>query len=301
MKLEDIELFVHVADHMSFTDAANDLDLPQPSVSRKIKQLEDGLKVRLFERTSRKICLTEQGVQFYKHCKVILDELSTAKETLADYQNEPSGTLTLCISPLFAELLSRKFFSQFMKAFPEIKIVYKAFRPEDLEKEFEYDLMFYIHPPKDQSMIARRVLNCPRRFYASPAYLDKCGYPEHPSELSNHNCLIFDSKIHPTDKFFYLENGHLEFVQVDGTFISDSMNLTMDLAVQGHGVCWVPQQLADNEVRKGNLVCLFGGKYAIEQSYYVIYSSRRYMAKKVKVFLDMFTQYMEQTHNIFDC
>ena len=64
MKLEDIKLFIHVADHMSFTDAANELELTQPSVSRKIKQLEDGLEVRLFERTSRKICLTEQGAMF---------------------------------------------------------------------------------------------------------------------------------------------------------------------------------------------------------------------------------------------
>lgn len=300
MKLEDIELFIHVADHMSFTDAANELELTQPSVSRKIKQLEDELKVRLFERTSRKICLTEQGMQFYKHCKVILDELSSAKETLADYQNEPSGTLTICISPWFADLLSKKFFSAFMKAFPKIKLVYKAFRPEDLDHELECDLMFYIHPPKDKGMIARRILTCARRFYASPAYLEKYGHPAHPSELSNHNCLVFDSKIHPTDEYLYLENGHLKSVKIDGSLVSDSVNLTMDLSLQGHGVCWVPQQFADNEVRKGNLVCLFEGKYGTEQSYYVIYNSRRYMPKKIKVFLDMLIQYMEQTYNIFD-
>jgi len=292
MKIEDLELFVHVTEHMSFTEAANELDLPQSSVSRKIKQMEDSLQARLFERTSRQIYLTEQGEQFYNHCKEIIEGFNFATESLADYQNEPQGTLTVCMTPLMAEQLTREFFALFMKTFPKVNLVYKALNPEHLEHSFDTDLMFYIYPPKNQNMIARRLTTFSRRFYASPDYLAKHGIPEHPSALSEHNCLKFDNKVLPIDEWFYLEGQTVETIPVTGSFTSDSINLTLELAIQGQGVCWAPQILANKEVREGNLICLFDGKYGFEHPFYVVYHSRRYMPKKMKVFIDMFSQYI---------
>ena len=300
MKIEDLALFVHVAGHLSFSDAANELDLPQSSVSRKIRQMEDNLQVRLFERTSREIYLTEQGKQFYNDSKEIVDKFNCATDNLVNYQNEPQGTLTVCLLPFMAEMLSKEFFGFFMKTFPKINLVYTALKPEHLEHSFDVDLMFYIHPPKDQSMIARRIMTGTRRFYASPDYLAKQGTPEHPSELSDHNCLRFDTKVYPVDEWLYLDEGRLEAVSVNGSFTSDSINLTLELATQGQGICWVPQFLANKAVRDGHLVCLFEGKYAFEQPFYVIYRSRRHMPKKMKVFLDMLTQYIEQRYNVFN-
>ena len=299
MKIEDLKLFVLVAKHLSFTDAANELDLPQSSVSRKIKQIEDTLQVRLFERTSRKIFLTEQGARFYQHCKDIVEEFECATGSLVEHQKEPEGTLTVCMVPFMAELLSKEFLGFFMKTFPKINLVYKALNPKDLEDCCDADLMLYIHPPKDQTMIARRIMTFSRRFYASPEYLRQHGTPEHPSTLSQHNCLRFDTKVHPVDEWLYHDNHTLQSVTVNGTFTSDSINLTKDFAVQGQGICWLPQFFANQDVRDGNLVCLFDGKYSIEQPYYVIYHSRRYMQRKIQVFLDMLTQYMEQKYNVF--
>ena len=138
-----------------------------------------------------------------------------------------------------------------------------------------------------------------RRFYASPDYLDKHGVPEHPSALSKHNCLKFDTKVQPINEWAYLEDQTVKTVSVNGSFTSDSISLTMDFAIKGQGICWVPQFLANEAVREGNLVCLFDGKYSIEQPFYVMFHSRRYMQNKIKVFLDMLTQYMEQKYNVF--
>ena len=292
MKIEDLELFIHVIEHMSFTEAAYELNLPQSSVSRKIKQMEDNLQVRLIERTSRKINLTEQGEQFYNHCKGIIEEFNYATESLADYQNEPQGTLTVCMSPLMAEQLTKEFFSLFINAFPKVNLVYKALNPEHLENSFDADVMFYIYPPKNQNMVARRIATFSRRFYASPDYLAKHGIPEHPSALSEHNCLKFDNKVLPVDEWLFIEGQSVESVPVTGSFTSDSINFTLELAIQGQGVCWAPQALANKEVRKGNLICLFDGKYGFEHPYYVVYHSRKYMPKKVKVFIDMLSQYI---------
>jgi len=188
-----------------------------------------------------------------------------------------------------ALLLSKDFFDFFMKTFPKINLVFKTLKPGHIESSFDADLMLYISPPKDQSMIARRITTTCRRFYASPDYLAKHGIPEHPSALRDHNCL----KVDPEDEWLYFEGKTLETIPVTGSFTCDFVSLTMKLAIQGQGVCWVPQLMANKEVREGNLVCLFNGKYAFEQPFYVIYHSRRHMPKKIKVFIDMLIQYFE--------
>ncbi|MDD1783486.1 LysR family transcriptional regulator [Enterovibrio sp. ZSDZ35] len=299
MKIEDLFLFVQVADQLSFTGAANVLDLPQSTVSRKIKQMEDVLEVRLFERTCREIFLTEPGKQFYLHSKKIVEEYENAKSFLTEYSEEPSGDITLHCMPYFTRLLSDDFFPKFMKSFPNIRITTRSFEPSKMEQLQDGDLIFYLFPPRDPNMVARRIFTISRRFYASPEYLLQHGEPKHPSELEKHNCLRFDSRILPADVWQYSDGNELCSVKVSGSFTCDSIKATFDLSVRGVGVCWVPQTMADKMVREKKLVCLFGGKYGMEQPYYVIYHSRNYLPKKTKVFLEMLTKHMEGNKQIF--
>ncbi len=301
MKIEDLALFVRVAEELSFTEAANVLDLPQSTVSRKIKQIEGDLQARLFERTSRQIFLTPQGTQFYQHSKNIVEQFQTARNSIEDYQKEPVGDLTLYMLPFFAEQLTREFFPLFMKAFPRVNIVNKILSYNPLDQVQDADLIFYLLPPRNCNMVAKRILTCSRRFYASPDYLKQYGYPKHPRELSGMHCLRFDNKEHDVDKWSYFENDDVEQVTVDGPFTCESLNLTIELASQGMGVCFAPQFLVNPLVRQGKLVCLFEGRYSFEQPYYVIYHSNSYMPNKTRVFLDRFSQYMEQSNNVFNC
>lgn len=300
MKIEDLFLFVQVADHLSFTKAGNLLDLPQSTVSRKIKQMEDALAIRLFERTSHEIFLTEPGRQFYEHSKKIVAEYEDAKSYLLDYSTEPRGDVTLYCAPYFAKQLAVDFFSVFMKNFPKIHLIVRSFEPLNMGKIQEGDLIFYLYPPKDPTMIARRIFTVSRRFYASPEYLADKGLPTHPRALSEHNCVRFDNRIFPVEQWSYVENNEEKKIRVGGSFTCDAIDTTLDMAIKGLGVCWVPQPMANKSVREGKLVCLFDGGYGTEQPYYVIYHSKNYVPKKVKVFLDMLTQYMDQHQNIFN-
>lgn len=300
MKIDDLALFVEVADQLSFTEAANNLDLPQSTVSRKIKQIEDALQSRLFERTSRQIFLTQQGHQFYKHSKAIVDEFNLAQDNLTDFQSEPSGEINLYMPAFFAELLAHEFFDIFMRTFPKIRINCKALMPNLIEQTSDADLFFYLTPPKNSHMIARRLFSCSRRFYATPDYLERAGTPEHPQQLVDFNCLRFDNRITDPSCWQYMEDGLIHCVEVDGTFSSQSVKVTLEMALKGQGICYSPQFLANPYVRDGKLVCLFEGKYSFEQPYYVIYHSRNHMPKKNRVFIDMLTQYVEQKYNLFE-
>ena len=300
MKIDDLALFVEVADQLSFTDAANNLDLPQSTVSRKIKQIEDALQSRLFERTSRQIFLTQQGHQFYKHSKAIVDEFRLAQDNLTDFQSEPSGVINLYMPGFFSELLAQEFFDIFMRTFPKIRINVKTLAPTQIEQTSDADLFFYLTPPKNSGMVARRLFSFSRRFYSAPEYLANAGAPEHPSQLSEHNCLRFDSCITDQACWYYVDKGEIHCIDVDGSFTSESIKNTVKMALKGHGVCFAPQFLANKYVREGKLVCLFDGKYSYEQPYYVMYHSRNHMPKKTRVFLDMLIQYAEQKHNLFE-
>ncbi|GAL04034.1 transcriptional regulator LysR family [Photobacterium aphoticum] len=176
MKIDDLALFVEVADQLSFTEAANNLDLPQSTVSRKIKQLEDQLQARLFERTSRQIFLTEQGRQFYAHCQSIVQEFQLAQDNLSDFQSAPSGDIHLCMPTFFSEVLSKEFFGIFMRTFPDIRIHIKTLSPTQIEQTCDADLFFYVEMPKNSGMVARRLFTFSRRFYAAPSYLENTAH-----------------------------------------------------------------------------------------------------------------------------
>ncbi|KLV03847.1 LysR family transcriptional regulator [Photobacterium aquae] len=300
MKIDDLALFVEVADQLSFTDAANTLDLPQSTVSRKIKQIEETLQARLFERTSRQIFLTQQGHQFYQHSKAIVDEFRLAQDNLSDFQSAPSGDIHLCMPAFFSEVLSKEFFDIFLRTFPDIRIRIKILSPTQIEQTSDADLFFYLEPPQNSCMVARRLFTFSRRFYAAPSYLDKYGVPSHPSELIHHNCLRFDSRLVDPSCWYYFEGNNIHCVEVEGCFMSESIRSTMQLAAQGHGICYTPQFLTNGMVRDGQLICLFDGKYSFEQPYYVMYHSRHHMPKRVRVFLDMLTQYAEQKYDLFE-
>lgn len=300
MKIDDLALFVEVADQLSFTEAANNLDLPQSTVSRKIKQIEDALQSRLFERTSRQIFLTQQGHQFYKHSKAIVDEFHLAQDNLTDFQSEPSGEINLYMPAFFSELLAQEFFDIFMRTFPEIRINCKALTPTQIEQTSDADLFFYLTPPKNNSMIARRLFSFSRRFYATQDFLTRFGAPEHPSHLPKFNCLRFDSRITDPSCWQYVEDDLVHCVNVDGSFSSQSIKVTLELALKDHGICYIPQFMANQSVRNGKLVCLFDGKYSFEQPYYVMYHSRNHMPKKTRVFLDMLIQYADQKPDLFE-
>lgn len=300
MKIDDLVLFVEVAEQLSFTGAANTYDLPQSTVSRKIKHIEDALGVRLFERTCRDIFLTEPGKYFYQHCKKIVTEFGEAKAFIGDYASTLEGEVTIYCLPSFAKFLARDFLSVFIKKFPHINIVAKSFEPDFIEQTQEGDLIFYLIPAKDPNIEVRRLFTVYRRFYASPDYLREHGIPLHPSDLARHTCLRFDTRIEPVDQWSYVENEEVRSVKVHGGVTSDSIDITCDLALKDLGVCWIPQTMADKHVREGRLVCLFDGKYALEQPYYVMYRSRNHMPQRVKVFLDMLTQYIDQHYNSFN-
>lgn len=300
MKIEDLNLFVQVANQLSFTGAANILDLPQSTVSRKIKQMEEALEIRLFERTCREIFLTEPGRQFYEHSKKILQEFDDAKSFLRDYSSQPSGDITLYCMPYFTRLLVADFLPIFIKTFPDIRISSRSFEPALMDQIQEGDLIFYLFPPRDPNMVSRRLFSVSRRFYASPEYLSKHGNPSHPGELKNHNCLRFDNRVSPVEEWNYIEEGEIKSVPIQGSFTCDVVDATMELAMKGAGICWIPQPMANHAVREGKLVCLFDGKYSFDQPYYVVYHSKNYVPRKVKVFLDMLTQYVEQRQDLFN-
>jgi DNA-binding transcriptional LysR family regulator len=231
--LKNMQLFVEVARAKSFRRAADVLGMPNSTVSRRISELERDVGLRLFNRTTRQVEMTDVGRAYFESCERIIAEAQAAHQALVNMQAQPSGVIRVSMPVDFGVVYLSPLMADFAALYPLIQF------DLDLNPGManllgdSVDISIRMSQPKEQNVIARNIANLTTGLFASPDYLEKKGIPLQPQDLKNHECLRMREA-----PWILRENGGQasQTVAVSGQFIANSIGLLRALALDGKGI-----------------------------------------------------------------
>ncbi|MCB9535631.1 MAG: LysR family transcriptional regulator [Myxococcales bacterium] len=233
-KLASMQVFVEIVERGSLTAAAAAVGKSPPSIVRILASLEEALQVRLLNRTTRRIALTEEGRLYLEQCKRILADVEEAERALTQRQAEPSGTVTVTAPVRFGEMHVAPAVASFLLRYPKTRArLVLLDRVVDLLEE-GVDVAVRIAPLGDSSFIARRVGSIRQVVCASPALLEQVGEPVHPRDLSELPCLNFTGLTGLAPWEFATADGPLA-VSIDSRFTSNQVGASLQACAAGVG------------------------------------------------------------------
>ncbi|MGL4619364.1 MAG: LysR family transcriptional regulator [Chroococcidiopsis sp.] len=291
--LNAVLVFLKVSELGGFVAAARSLGLPKSTVSLKVNELEQRLGVRLLHRTTRKVSLTEEGRLYYDNCLPLLDALQDASDAIASLPGSPRGVLRVTAPVMFVHLFLGARLPEFLRTYPELKVVLNATNKyQDLVKE-GYDLAIRVGHLKDSTLMMKRLRIDRAKLFASPAYLKTYGEPKSIAELKTH-ALIGISHTHNELTWTLHHNQHeTEVFRFRPRLASNVVIPLYQAVVGGLGIGLIPEFLFQMEQKERKLVNVLPQWSSTPVPINAIYGSHKYMPQKVKVFLD----FLENTIN----
>jgi len=288
--LEAMNLFLKVVQSGSMSAAAREANLSPASVSRTIASLEETLGVQLFNRTSRKILLTDAGEEYYQRIKPLLEELREIEATTRERQEEPQGLLRVHAHTSVGIHLVAPRIEEFCRTYPKITIDLQLSEiPVNLLDD-NYDVDIRLGELEDSSMIVRRLAPSDRVLVASPAYLARHPPITKPQDLLQHNCVTFRPRSEITTWRFARDGEELQEVKVTGTFHTNNSEVLRRAAVSGVGVVLLTNWISQADRKSGRLVEVLPEYRATINSFsngiFAVFRQTRYVPKKVRVFVD---------------
>ncbi|MBC2678702.1 LysR family transcriptional regulator [Pseudomonas sp. CFBP 8758] len=278
---EGIDEFVAVAECAHFTAAAQRLGVSSSHVSRQIARLEERLQTRLLYRSTRRVALTEAGQTFLQHCQRLQDGRDEAWRAMSDLTGEPKGLLRLTCAVAYGERFIVPLVTRFMGLYPQLRVeIELSNRTLDLLHE-GLDLAIRLGRLQDSRLVATRL--APRRMFlcASPHYLARYGRPHSVSELTRHNCLVGSSDIWPLQV-----DGKEQAQRVQGNWRCNSGQAVLDAALQGVGLCQLPDYYVLEHLRSGALVSLLEAHQPPNTAVWGLYPQQRHLSPKIRKLVD---------------
>ncbi len=285
-----LKSFHAVVEHGSFTAAAEALNISKPVVSKQVSQLEKELGVQLLVRTTRTLKLTEAGETFAHYAGKIIKDLIEAEQAVMPMQSEPQGTLVISAPQSLAYSFLPKLLPEFQKRFPQIQLSVRITgRFVDLIEE-GVDVALRVGKMEDSSLMARLIQTCSMQVCAAPQYWREHGKPQHPSELSQHNCLIYQPASTARNWLFKDVSGQDISVKVNGNLHSDDGGLLLSAAKLGLGIFYVPSFLISHDLQSEQLQLALEEFARPDTGLYALYPGAKHVPSKLRVFIDYLTQ-----------
>ncbi len=288
MDIQDLRIFARVAAVQNLSAVGAELGLTPGTISKRLQALEDELSVRLFDRTTRYIRITEEGSSFFSHVERILEELEQARASVSDKLQSPKGRVKMSAPIMLGRLFIAPAVKQFLASYPDIDVqIDLSDRVINLQEE-GYDVAIRTGVLSDSSLISKRLLVDHYIVVGSPAYFAAHGRPVAPSELSNHRCLVLgDALTWPLQ-----ENGGLESIRVAGRFRSNDSELLRQAALDGEGLIRVMASCAAADLASGRLErVLVPYEVTANSAIWAVYSNSKYLLPKLRVLLDFMTDW----------
>ncbi|MFK7975389.1 MAG: LysR family transcriptional regulator [Halioglobus sp.] len=292
---EGIEEYICVVESGSFTAAAEHMGVSKSYVSKQVSQLEDRLGVRLLQRTTRRLTLTESGNTFFGYCKDMSEQFERAESTLSDMQQSPKGTLRLALNSRYGTNYMAAAVADFSRKYPDLTVeVHSTFQDVDLLSG-SYDLTVRYDKLEDSTLVARRLGGHSLCLCASPEYWEEHGQPQSPDDLLQHNCLT------TTDRFWLFnteDRRDLLKVKVAGNWISEDGANLFAAAKASIGIAQLPDFYIAEAVKAGALLKLENQAWS---EYYriawAVYPNTRHLSAKVRFFIDFLVVYLHNLQN----
>jgi DNA-binding transcriptional LysR family regulator len=293
-RLEQLSAFVEVARAQSFAQAARQLERHTSAVSRAVAALENRLGVRLLQRTTRRVTLSDAGRDYFKRCEVLLAELEGADAAVRDHAASIRGTLKVSVATGAGQTLLAPLLAEFLRAHPALTLdVQMSNRYVDLLEE-GYDLALRVGTlDPDSRLVVRRLAPNRRVLVASGAYLSRCGEPRAPQQLQQHACLTLE--VGPRPRHWQLERARARVaLEVHGPLRSNNSFALLSACRDGLGVSLLPEFVVSADVRRGALSRVLPGWASAEQGIYAVYPSARFIPAKVRAFVDFVAARMRE-------
>lgn len=290
-KLVAMRNFVKITESTSLSAAARTLAMSLPVVSRGLAELERGLGVRLFTRTTRSLALTDEGETYRQHCLRILADIDNAESALAQIRVTPKGRVTVSAPLLFGRLCVAPLLPAFLARYPDVSVdLLLVDRVVNLIDE-GIDVAVRIAPLADSTLIARRLGQVRRLVCASPAYLKHFGTPRKPADLRAHNCLL---NVGSNAGDWRFQAGAKEArLRVSGNFVSNSSDALIEVACQGVGLVRVLSYQVEAMLAAKQLVEVLG-KFAVTATpINAVMSPGRMTLPKVRGLVDYLAQSLD--------
>jgi DNA-binding transcriptional LysR family regulator len=273
----------------NFAVAGKSLNMSQSGVSRAIARLETRLGVRLLERTTRTVTLSEEGRRLYEQIIPLVAGLEEAAASVATSKDAVRGTLRVNIDPFIAQLILGPQLSRFLKQFPALKLeLLTRDRLGDLIAE-GFDLAIRFGEPRPSALVARKLLDTRIVTTASPAYLKKAGRPSHPSELEEGNHRLIDFRDPETGRgyewVFRQGRKEIEITSKAQLLLSDIATLHA-VCVAGYGIAQLLELGIESLIESGRLEVIFPDWLDERFPLYALHPSRNYLPPKTRAFLD---------------
>lgn len=297
-RFDAMQAFARVVEAGSFTKAAETLHMSKTSVTQLVQQLEARLRVKLLNRTTRKVNVTADGAAYYERVVRLLGDMDDAETSLSDASSSPRGRLRVDVPSPLARLILVPALPAFHARYPDIQFdMGVSDRMVDLIGE-NVDCVVRGGELADQSLMARRVGDLQLGVYAAPSYLERAGSPSHPRELENSHHRVVGFHWPRTGKVlpYTLHHQGGESIQVQGRYVLavDDGNAYLAAGLAGLGVLWLPDYMSDAHVARGELVPLFEGWRLDPMPIYVAFPPNRHVSAKLRVFIDWIAALMAQ-------
>ncbi|KVO24078.1 LysR family transcriptional regulator [Burkholderia ubonensis] len=296
-RFDAMHAFARVVEAGSFTKAADTLHMSRTTVTQLVQQLEARLRVKLFNRTTRKVVVTADGAAYYERVVRLLADMDDAETSLSVASASPRGRLRVDVPSPFARLILIPALPAFHARYPDIQLdMGVSDRVVDVIAE-NVDCVVRGGEPADRSLVARRVGDLRLGVYASPDYLARAGTPSHPDELEDTDHRIVGFLWARTGKAlpFAMECDG-ERVDVRGRYVLavDDGNAYLEAGLAGLGILWLPDYMAAAYRARGDLVPLFERWRLDPMPMYVAFPPNRHVSTKVRVFVDWIAGLMAQ-------
>ena len=288
--LEGLPVFVRTVREGSFSGAARALDLTPSAVSKQIGRLEDRLTVRLFNRTTRRLSLTEEGAAFYDRASRILADLEDAAAAVSNLRSTPRGRLRVTMPTGYGVIHLLPVLPRFFARYPEVML------EVDLNDRFVnmieegFDVALRIGELEDSSLIGRRVAANRRVIAAAPAYLADHPAPQSPDDLKQHNCLVYTYRAQRHDWHVVDEADVESVVTVSGNLETNNPMMLRSAALAGLGVVFLPLWLIGPDLKAGNLVRLLPDFHWPDSAIQAVYPPGRHLSARVRCFVDFLVE-----------
>lgn len=290
--LGSLRVFARVVELLSFSEVARRMAITPATVSKHVASLESALGTRLINRTTRRLYVTEAGLQFYEHCVTVINELERAESDVAEIRGEPGGHLRVTAPLMFALARISPYLPEFMHRHPRVSV--------DMDLSVEkidlfgqrIDVAVRIAEAIEPGLVAFKLAPYARVFCASPAYLAAHGTPMSPDDFGKHNCLISrGATLNAT--WTVSRNGAIESHRVTGNLVANNGLVVRDAAVAGLGLTMSAKWMVADELRSGKLVEVLHGFAPNNRAVYAVLPRQGALLPKLRVFLDFLKECCE--------
>jgi DNA-binding transcriptional LysR family regulator len=287
-RFDNMRVFAKVVESGSFAGAAERLSISPSMASQHVKSLEERLHVRLLNRTTRKINLTETGRAFYERCTRLLADLEETERAASDMHAAPRGDLRVSATPHFGILYLASAIADFTVRFPAIsaELILSEHIVDLIEEGF--DIAVRVEQPPASSLIARQLAPCRMVICGAPGYFEMHGVPRTPADLTAHNCLTFAGTWLSYFRAWHFTTGDGAALNLSptGNLRTNSGEVLKVAALTGHGLACLPTYLVGDALQSGHLVPVLTDYPLPQLTLRALYPHNRHLSAKVRAFVD---------------